>query len=298
MTSRDVFSGCHPAVNFLYFALVILFSMCWMHPACLALSLFCAVCYNVSLRGWRALRFQLVFSLPMALMATAVNALFNHRGVTILAYLPSGNPLTLESLLYGVAAAVMLCAVVTWFGCWNAVMTSDKLLYLFGKGAPALSLILSMALGFVPRFKRQLRAVAQAQRCIGRGPGEGTLSQRFHSAVTILSVMLTWSLERSIVTADSMRSRGYGLPGRTAYSLYRFDSRDGGLLVWLLGCGFFLLSGWAAGEFRWRYFPALTPPEVTPMTARLFAAYLALCLTPLILRGKEALTWRRLHCAM
>ena len=36
---RDTFSDCHPAVNFLYFALVLAFSMCLMHPACLVISL-------------------------------------------------------------------------------------------------------------------------------------------------------------------------------------------------------------------------------------------------------------------
>ncbi len=44
-----------------------------------------------------------------------MNLAFNHEGATILAYLPSGNPLTLESIAYGFAAAAMLAAVVLWF---------------------------------------------------------------------------------------------------------------------------------------------------------------------------------------
>lgn len=73
-----------------------------------------------------------------------MNLAFNHQGATILAYLPSGNPLTLESIAYGFAAAAMLAAVVLWFSCWNTVMTSDKLMHLFGRVVPALSLLLSM----------------------------------------------------------------------------------------------------------------------------------------------------------
>ena len=41
-----------------------------------------------------------------------------------------------------------------------------------------------------------------------------------------LSVTVTWALENAVVTADSMKSRGYGLPGRTAFARQRFDGRD------------------------------------------------------------------------
>ena len=36
MRNKDAFSGYHPTINFLYFALVLLFSMCLMHPVYLA----------------------------------------------------------------------------------------------------------------------------------------------------------------------------------------------------------------------------------------------------------------------
>ena len=55
--------------------------------------------------------------------------------------------------------------------------------------------------------------------------------------------MVTWSLESAIDTADSMRSRGYGEPGRTAFSIYRFDDRDRGLLLCLTPVGLSLVSG-------------------------------------------------------
>ena len=70
--------------------------------------------------------------------ATPANLAFNHEGATILAYLPSGNPLTLESIVYGLSAAVMMASVILWFSCYNAVMTSDKFAYLFGRVIPAL----------------------------------------------------------------------------------------------------------------------------------------------------------------
>lgn len=291
MVHRDAFSSYHPMVNFLYFALVLLFSMCLMSPFSLAVSFGSALAYALYLNGGKALRFQLVFLLPMMGMAALLNPAFNHEGATILTYLPSGNPLTLESLCYGLAAAVMLAAVVNWFSCYNEVMTSDKFVYLFGRVIPALSLVLSMTLRFVPKFKAQFQLVREAQKCVGRDVSNGPLLQRLRNAVTILSIMLTWSLENAIETADSMKSRGYGLPGRTAFSIYRFDDRDKAALGWLAFCGVFLISGWISGGFTWRYFPTLKGAPLTPLTVGCQLCYLALCLTPMFLNVVEDRKW-------
>ena len=298
MGRRDSFDRYHPLVNFLYFALIIGFAMFLMHPVCLAISLACAVGYGVSLNGGGALRLQLTFVLPMMALTALINLLFNHQGRTVLAHLPGGSPLTLESALYAVAAAAMLWAVVAWFGCYNTVMTSDKFIFLFGKVIASMSLVLTMTLRFIPRFKHQLRAVTQAQRCVGRSVTEGPLRQRLRNAVTILSILLTWSFENAIETADSMKSRGYGLPGRTSFSLYRWEDRDIAAMLWLAFCGFFILCGWTTGELSWQYFPDVKVGTMTPLTFSLFGGYLALCLTPLILKGKEALMWRPLSCEM
>lgn len=266
-----------------------------MHPACLVISLGCAAAYNMYLNGGKAVKFQLAYLLPMMLMAAVVNPAFNHEGVTLLAYLPSGNPLTLESIVYGVAAALLLASVITWFSCYNAVMTSDKFVYLFGRIIPALSLVLSMTLRFVPKFKAQFHVVSEAQRCVGRDVSDGSMLQRLKNAVTILSIMLTWALENAIETADSMKSRGYGLPGRTAFSIYRFDDRDRAVLAWLGFCGFYILCGWAAGGLAWRYYPSLRGAVVTPLTVSFQLTYLALCLTPVILNRGEDRKWTRLQ---
>ena len=294
MKNRDTFSSYHPAVNFLYFGLVLLFAMCLMHPVCLGITLAAAVAYHVYLKGHKAVRFSLLFMLPVMILAAVVNPAFNHEGTTILTYLPSGNPLTSESIWYGIAAAAMLAAVLSWFACYTEVMTSDKFVYLFGRVIPALSLVLSMTLRFVPRFKAQLDTVKEAQVSIGRDPSEGSVLQRLKKAVTVISIMITWALENAIETADSMRSRGYGLPGRTAFSIYRFDSRDKLAVCWLVFCGIVLGAGWAGGAFAWRYYPTVKGAlGVLPFAFQL--VYAALCFTPVFLDLREDLTWKRLQ---
>ena len=229
MTVDRLLRGCHPAVSFSYFALVIACAMFFMHPLCLALSLLGAGCCAAQLVGGRGLRQRIVWLLPMALLAALVNPAFVHQGATILTYFPSGNPLTLESILYGCASGVLLAAVVLWFVCVTDVITSDKVVYLFGRIIPALSLLLSMTLRFVPQFTRRLRTVAQAQRRLGRDTGRGSVRRRLREAMRVFSIVVTWSLESGLIAADSMRGRGYGLPGRTAFALYRLNHDGDGV---------------------------------------------------------------------
>ena len=296
MRNRDAFSSYHPIINFLYFVLVLVFTMFFMHPVSLAISLLSAQAYSVSLNGTRAVRFSLMAILPMMLIAAVVNPIFNHEGATILTYLPSGNPLTLESMVYGVASAFLLAGVITWFSCYSAVMTSDKFVYLFGRIIPALSLVLSMTLRFVPKFQAQLKVVSEAQSCVGRDTANGSLLQRAQNGITILSILVTWSLENAIETADSMKSRGYGLPGRTAFSIYRFDGRDKLALLWLLFCGGYIILGWALGGLRWWYYPIISGELSGAFPIGLQLVYLALCLTPVIMNRMEVRKWKRLTC--
>ncbi len=295
MRNRDAFSSYHPIINFLYFVLVLVFTMFFMHPVSLAISLLSALAYSVCLNGTRAVRFSLTAILPMMLIAAVVNPIFNHEGATILTYLPSGNPLTLESMVYGVASAFMLAGVITWFSCYSAVMTSDKFVYLFGRIIPALSLVLSMTLRFVPKFKAQLQVVCEAQSCVGRDTANGSLLQRAKNGITILSILVTWSLENAIETADSMKSRGYGLPGRTAFSIYRFDDRDKAALCWLCFCGFYIFAGWMAGGLSWQYYPVIQGTLVGAFPISFQLVYLALCLTPVFLNRMEDRKWKHLQ---
>lgn len=295
MKNKDAFSGYHPLVNFLYFGLVIGFSMFFMHPVCLFISLFGSVAYHINLNGNGSFRFFIRYALPVMLLTALVNPAFNHRGMVILCYLPTGNLLTLESILYGIAAAVMLVSVLLWFSCCTAVMTSDKFIYLFGRVIPSLSLVLSMTLRFVPKFRAQFACVKEAQAGMGNDTSNGSLLKRLKAAAACFSIMVTWSLENAIETADSMKSRGYGLQGRTAFSVYTFTERDKAVLLWLAFCGLYLLSGSLSGGLYWRYFPNIKGELTAPLTISFEVVYFLLCLTPVMINGREEKQWKSLQ---
>jgi energy-coupling factor transport system permease protein len=265
--------------------------MFFTHPACLVISFICAFIYSLYLSGKKALKFSLVYMLPMLIVTALLNPAFNHQGGTILTYLPGGNPLTLESIVYGIVAALMLMTVISWFSCFNKVMTSDKFVYLFGRIIPALSLILSMSLRLVPRFQAQIKTISNAQKCIGRNVSNGSLLQRMKHGIKILSIMVTWALENAIETADSMKSRGYGLPGRTAFSIFRLQKRDFYALIYIFVCGVYIFIGSLLDGVYFRYFPTIKGVLTEPYTATLIFAYLALCIMPVVINIQEDRKW-------
>lgn len=252
---RSTFTTLHPIVSLFYFVTIFGYSMFLRNPICIGIGLLCATIYSICLNGRKTLQTSLRFLLPMMLLIIIVNPLFNHQGITILGYFKNGNAFTLEACIYGVLSAMLLVTVVQWFSCWNEIMTSEKLIYIFGRIFPAMSLVLSMALRFVPRYREQFQKTAAAQTQLGRGMSDGNWILRMRHGVRILSIMITWSLEHAVQTADSMKSRGYGLEGRSSYSPYRWQIADTVCLTAVFLIGGYTLYGVLQGCFTWACYP-------------------------------------------
>lgn len=295
---KDIFDKYHPGLNFLYFAFVLGFSVVLIHPAAQLISFGCAFAYFLQIEGRKATAFMLRYCLPILFLTAFINPAFSHEGKTILTYLPSGNPLTLESIVYGFSAGLMISTALLWMANFNRVICSDKFVYLFGKIIPALSLVLSMSLRFIPRFRRQIEAVSLAQKSLGRDAAQGSIYTRLKNALTIFSIVITWALENAIETSMSMKSRGYGLKGRSAFSIYRFDERDKMLLIWLLFCGIYVFCGGLASAFQFRYFPDIRGNLINRFSLSFYVMYLGLCITPVMLNSSEKRKWNAIHLKM
>lgn len=281
------FKEFHPIVIFIYFVVVISFAMIFMHPLYLFISLFSGLAYMTVLKGDILKSLKWLF--PTVLFTAIVNPLFNHQGMTIITYMPGGNPLTLESIIYGLVSGVMLYGVLCWFSCFNVIMTSDKLTYLFGRIAPSLSLVFSMSLRFVPRLKNRLKAIATAQKSMGRDIKKGKMADRLKTSVVILGALISWALENSVETADSMKSRGYGLKGRTAFSIFRFKKRDFMALCVILLCGSYIVACSLSGEMGVVYFPQFRLDNISIGGV---IAYLVLYMMPVFVDVLEVKKWK------
>lgn len=293
---QDEFSRCHPWLNFWFYLIVLGITMFYMHPVLLVLSGVAAATYLFYLRGGKGLLRVCGLALPVMVLSAVINPLFSHQGMTILGYLPSGNPVTAESLVYGLSTGGMMGVVILWCATWREVMTSDKVIYLFGKGFPALALLFSMVLRFLPQFSAQAQRVMAAQRCVGRDLSTGSVPQRVKKGVRVLSMMVTWSLETSVDTADSMKARGYGLRGRTQYHLYRWDARATGLLCAVAACGLCVAGGLVTRQLEMLYFPLWRMNDTTPFVCLCYGLYGLLCFLPWILNVVEDWKWRYWMC--
>lgn len=284
------FKTYHPIVNFAYFIFVFIFAMWFMNPVNLCISLCCGFIYLIILKGKKYALKSMLYMLPVIVTTSLINAAFNHRGVSILTYLPGGNPLTLESIVYGFFASLMLVSVMAYFFCYNELMTSDKFIYLFGKLIPSLSLIISMTLRFVPRFTAHLKETAQAQKLVQTEP-KGII-QKIKSALSVLSSAITWALENSVETTDSMKARGYGLPGRSGFSIFKFDKRDFFILITIVCLGIYVITGKLNGEIDFSYFPAIRGNKLSAYGISIYTSHFMLCILPVIIEIREVIKWK------
>ena len=282
----DPFSRCHPAVNFAFFLAVIGFGVVIQHPAYALAALVGSGIYFCLLHGKSGLRFLRAMAGMLVLIAV-LNPLINDQGEHILFSL-WGRPYTLEAMAYGGALGLIFSVTMVWFGCYSQVLTSDKFTALFGNLIPALSLLLVMVLRLIPAFTRKSRQILTARSAIGKGiDNAGTGKETLKSSVGVLSVLTDWALEGSIITADSMRARGYGCGKRTNFHIYKLTRQDVLLLAAILMLSLCVLGfgGTEAGFTPYFYCDYLTLG---------FPAYCMLLLIPSILYLREAIAWTRL----
>lgn len=288
--SMDAFSKRHPLVNFIFFLGAIGFGVVIQHPVYLAAGFLCGTTYYLLLNGRKGLK-MLLGLLPLFLIMTAINPLFNTYGATLLFYV-FGRPYTLEALYYGMAIAAVFVVMLIWFGCYNAVLTSDKFTSLFGNLIPALSLLLVMVLRMIPNLMRKARQFAGARKSIGKGSGDNaTNKEKITDGMTILSALTDWALEGGVVTGDSMRSRGYGSAKRTSFVVYRMTGIDFSLLV--IQCVLILavLGTALTGGTTATYTPDFYIAPVSGMHILGLVAYCAYLSIPTVLHIKEAFAW-------
>lgn len=287
------FARCHPAVNFIFFVSAAVFAMLFNHPLFIGVSLVSALAYSIRLKGKEAAKFFFVFLLPLLVFVTVLNSLTAHYGVTTLYTFKSGNNLTLESIVYGAVTGALVVTMILWFMCYNEVVTEDKFMHVFGKRMPHLALLILMVLRFVPLYTKQFKEVLAARKNMGIISNKKI--DKIKDICQAVSGVVTWALEHSLETADSMKSRGYGLKGRTSYSRFVMSPTDKIIVLLMLVCIAVTAAGKLSGAADALYNPIIEVSGMSPMMAVSAAAYALFCFTPLIYDAEEAIRWNRLY---
>ena len=142
-----------------------------------------------------------------------------------------------------------------------------------------------------------------AQKGIGRGSNQGNLWQRFINCLRIFSMLITWMISALALEADSMRSRGSLLRGRTAFSIYRFDNRDRAFVIALFSCITLTAMGVILGATEMFYNPRIIWKPLDTLRIATAIGYAVLCLMPMGLElwteyrfRKARLKQKEKHC--
>lgn len=280
----DRFSKFHPSVCFSFFMGAIIFTLVFYNSVFGIVSLLCAFCYNLRLKGKSAMLFLLKFIIPLVLLASIFNMLFSHYGNTVL-FSVKGYSFTLESLTAGLFTGVMIGAVMIWFSSYNEIITSDKFMALFGGFAPNLTLLFSMILRFIPLMVKTAGEIKDAHK------GLGYEVKGIKNALARFSALISICLEKSIETADTMKARGFGTKKRSFYSAFVFRASDLAALVFIIVFIIYLFIACGIGAMQITFDPVIEIKNVNHLP---LAAFIIYALFPLAADVTEDIKWRLL----
>ena len=283
------FSEYNPITLIIYYISVTAITMFGMDPAAAAISLAFSALYCCIWSG--AKKGTHVFAAVLFIVLAAINPLTVHNGATVLFYLNS-RPVTLEAALYGVTAAVVVTATLYRLRSLTSDLSGEKLMYIFGRFSPKLALLLSMSLRYVDLLKSRWRRIQDSQRALGLY-NDGNLIDAARGRLRVLSVLITWSLENGMITAQSMESRGFGSGRRTSFSVFRFRAADLLVILFTLAATALTAAGIHSADFG--FYPTLTGDPLSPLSAAGYSAYAVLAALPIIINTKEAVRWRALR---
>jgi energy-coupling factor transport system permease protein len=272
----------NPIVLLIYFIYVLFISIFSFNPILLISGMLGAVLYCLVVSDKRSLLKSIAACIIILLAVTITNPLFSHNGKTVLFFI-NDNRVTLEAFVYGVVLGLCITEVILWFKCFNLVFDTERFIFLFGKISPKVALVLSMTLRFIPNFIKSFREINRTQKLISN-------KRRLKRYLNSFSAVITQAMENSIITSDSMNSRGYGSKKRTFYSRFRFTLSDAVFLI--ITSVLFVLSVVYKTDFT--YYPELIIPSINFLEALGYLSFIILTFIPFIYELKEGIRWKYL----
>ena len=286
------FSDYNPIAVFIYYFCVLIPIMFFQNPVLGAMGILSGFLYYLVRNGLQGFG-KSCWILLIPILAMIINPLFIHNGKTVL-FILNNNPVTLEALLFGLSSGLMIGGTLIWFASFNQIMTSDKLLYIFGSVSPKLALILSMALRYIPLFRQQIVKTNNAQKAMGLYKEDNAID-KIRGGMRIFSVMVTWALENGVITADSMTARGYGTGKRSRFAIFKWCVQDYTLLAVSLCLSAVTCISGISGHLRYIWYPEIIPAGETVFTLIGYLSFAVLSMIPDYLQIKEETRWRSLR---
>ncbi len=174
-------------------------------------------------------------------------------------------------------------------------MTSDKFMCLFGNWAPLCLSFWLWCFVWFPCFFPSDPAADWREKVCGKGDWEGIPGQggRRHDG-SVGHDILGFGGQR-VITAASMRSRGYGSARRSCFQVFRVTAGDRLLLVMMLLYWQRCLAPPPWAVWQRTLFPSCPLRRYPAATPGAFLHIAAIFLIPTVLHFREALQWHILR---
>ena len=142
-------TSIHPGVYLLYYFIMVLFAFIFSDPY-FVVTFLALILVLISLQGVSSeLKNILKFYIPLSILILILNPLLNRTGAHKI-YLWSNFFVTYEAIAYGVLMTLALLIVILVLSSYNRSVSYQEMLYIFSKKLPIISMIIVMALRFIP----------------------------------------------------------------------------------------------------------------------------------------------------
>ena len=142
-------TAIHPGVYLLYYFIMVLFAFIFSDPY-FVLTFLILIIALICLQGVSSeLRNILKLFIPLSVLIMILNPLLNRTGAHKI-YLWPNFFITYEAIAYGILMSLALLIVILVFSSYNRSVSYQEMLYIFSKKLPIISMIIVMALRFIP----------------------------------------------------------------------------------------------------------------------------------------------------
>ena len=321
-------TSIHPAVYLLYYFIMVLFAFIFSDPyfvvTFLVLTLILIALQGVS----SELKNIMKLFIPLSILIMILNPLLNRTGAHKI-YLWQNFFITYEAIAYGILMSLALLIVILVFSSYNRSVSYQEMLYIFSKKLPIISMIIVMALRFIPLINSRAIEVQKLNNLKNNGVefdnGDCDDSNKmdldeFNSNINtdynskfinrlksnkriaaiikeaktlgkIMGITVSWSLEESMFTAKSMKARGYNAAERTSYLSYKFGNADYAFLAIIIATVAIIIVGLLKGVGMINIYPSIDFSFSNLPFNIYYLAFIVFLLPLIYLELKERLLW-------
>lgn len=274
---HNEFSKFHPFSLLVYFCFTMILTAITTNPLYLSASILGVFLYLLIVLKIKITLKKTIFVILILVSVSCINPLFNHAGMTVLWYFPTGNALTLESIAIGIFYAFLFFCMILWTSSFSHNLENEKIIYLFSNPFPRFALFLTMILRFIPFYSEKFKEIFEIERLS---------KSSVRSFVGSFWKVFLYSLENGVNTAESMVNRGFGQGKRTTYSRYLFQVRDYLLILWTVILGVLVIV--EKNIFEFSFLPFIDDI----MFEKTLILYFLLVITPILINLGAKIQWK------